>query len=158
MIDASEIKAAAAALRAFDDVAGPELEAAEHRAGDAIADRIRAQASRHVRTGRMVKRITVKATGHGAATQVRIHAGGPVAHLIAGGVAPHTIRPVRSHALAIHRGGSIVGFAEAVQHRGIRADPFFADGVDDAQAELDSITAKAADGIAGELATRVRRR
>lgn len=158
MIDAGELRTAARALDELDDIAAAELEVTERKLGEAIAAKVRIRARRHRRTGRMERYITVKAEGRGLATRVTVHAGGSVAHLIAGGVRPHTIRPLRSQALAIRRGGAVRGFAEVVKHRGVRPDPFFADGVEDAGHEIDQLTAQAADAIAGELATSITRR
>lgn len=159
MIDADDFRAASAALGDFDRLADPELEAAEVKIAAAVADNVRRAARRHRRSGRLERGLTVKTSGHGAQATATVHAGGPVAHLIAGGVAPHAIRATRSHALGIRRGGgTIVAFAEHVQHRGFRADPFFAEGVERSQAQIDQITADTADAIAGDLITDMKRR
>lgn len=154
-VDARDFTAAARALGEFDDIAGRELEDAERKIGAAVADKVRVAARRHRRTGKMERFVTVKATGKGADARVTVHAGGAVAHLIAGGVRPHTIRPIRAHALRIQAGRR---FAAVVRHRGVRPDPFFAEGVDDARRDVDTITANAADAIAGGLATAIDRR
>lgn len=154
-VDARDFRGAALALADFDAIAGRSLETAERKVAEAVADKVRIAARRHRRSGKMERYITVKATGKGVDARVTVHAGGAVAHLIAGGVRPHTIRPVRARALAIRAGAR---FAAVVRHRGVRPDPFFAEGVDAARRDVDQITGQAADAIAGELATSIRRR
>lgn len=157
-VDISELRAASKALKGFGEVGAAELERADHRIGEVVADNVRAAARRHRRTGKLEKEITVRSRGKGASTQVSVHAGGASAHLVAGGVKRHRIR-ARGHALAMQPfGGSFLGFAAAVEHPGVRADPFFAEGVEASAAQIDKITAQAGDAIAGELATRMRRR
>ena len=158
MIDSREIAAAARALRNVDDIADDHLEAAERRIGDVIEGNVKLAARRHRVTGRLERSITTKVTGSGAATVVRVTAGAPHAHLVAGGTRPHTIRPVRSHALPMHRGGSVVGFAERVEHPGTRPHPFFADGVDASDADVQRILDDTADALLGDLVTDMRRR
>lgn len=158
MIDAHEITAAAAALRTLPEVADVELERAERRIGAVVADNVRAAARRHRRSGRLEAGIGVKVTGKGAAARVEVSSSAPESNLLAGGTRPHTIRPIRSHALAIRPQGTIVGFAARVEHPGTRPAPFFADGVDASAKEISKIAAEANGAIAGELVDRIRRR
>lgn len=157
MIDVTELRSAARALRDLDAAAAPALEKAERQAGAVVLDNVKAAARRHRKSGRLERGITVQVRGKGAATQVSVHAGGASAHLVAGGVEPHRIRAMPGHALAFVRGG-VTTFAAAVRHPGFAADPFFAEGVEASAAQIDRITAQAGDAIAGELATRIRRR
>jgi bacteriophage HK97-gp10 putative tail-component len=158
VIDATELRAAAKALRALDEAAAPALEKAERAIGPVVADNVRIAARRHRRTGALERSITVQVRGKGAATQVSVHAGGASAHLVAGGVKRHRIRALPGHALAFERAGSVTSFAAAVEHPGFKAHPFFAEGVEASAAQIDKITAQALDATAGELATRMRRR
>lgn len=155
-VDISELRAATKALKAFGDIGAAELERADHRIGEVVADNVRARARRHRRTGSLEKAITVQTRGKGTTTQVSVHAGGASAHLVAGGVKRHRIR-ARGHALGPFAGRTL-GFAAAVENPGFKADPFFAEGVEDSAAQIDQIAAQAGDAIAGELAARMRRR
>lgn len=158
MTDVREIKAAVATLRELDSVAALELERAERRIGEVVADNVRVAARRHRRTGALEKGIGVTVRGKGKAAVVTVTSAAPESNLVAGGTRPHTIRPIRSHALAIQPEGAIVGYAAVVSHPGSKADPFFAAGVDASAGEIQQITADAADAIAGELVTRIKRR
>jgi hypothetical protein len=158
VIDDRELRAAAKALRQFADAAAPALEKAERGIGPVVADHVKAAARRHRKTGALERSITVQVRGRGARTEVSVHAGGASAHLVAGGVQRHQIRAMPGHALRFERAGGVLSFAAAVDHPGFAADPFFAEGVEASAAQIDKITAQAGDAIAGELATRMRRR
>lgn len=155
MINADDFAQAARSLepRALERVAGPHIKHAIDRSGSVIRDQVRSAARRHRRTGRLEGQITAKSTGTGFGAEATVHAGGPVAHLIVGGTAPHEISPVRSRAIAMTRvGGELVGFAGAVHHPGTRADPFVARGVAAAERDVARIVNAAGDAITADLA------
>lgn len=152
VIDGRPFTAAAARIRTLgdqvDQVADDTLEAI----GVVVQDNVQRRRARHRVTGKGERLVSVHSTGSGSARQVRVHAGGRVAHLIAGGTAPHRIRPIRGHALALERNGALVGFADVVRHPGTRADPFVAEGIADSSGDVDSITAGAARELVDDLA------
>lgn len=149
-IDGSAFGKAARELRGFDAAADRILEDTVDAEGAAVQVAVRARARRHTATGRMVRQVELEASGSGSTRRATVHAFGRVAHLITGGTAPHLIRPLRDDAIRMPGVGR--GFAAAVRHPGTRPDPFFDQGVDDADAELDQINARAADRLADALA------
>lgn len=148
---------AAAALepRAFRRTVGDVVDPALHKAATAVQQGVRAAARRHRRTGKLERFVSVTGDGKGLETELRVHAGGRVAHLITGGTGPHVISAVRSRALPIAGVGGAVGFAATVHHPGTRADPFVARGVASSEREISQITDRAADELAHDVARRL---
>lgn len=154
-LDATAFRLAAAALEdagdAIDDVAGDVL-------GDvalAVQANVQAARRRHRRTGKGERLVSVRSSGSGASRVLRVHAGGRVAHLITGGTAPHSIRPLARRALSL--AGGLQPFAASVRHPGTQADPFVARGVAASRDEVDRLAAAGAAELADDLATVIRR-
>lgn len=157
LVDARDLAKAAGALepRAFARTAGDAIAPALQTAGQAVQRHVKAEAKPHRRTGALERGIVTKVSGRGLGTVVRVHAGGPEAHLLAGGTKPHTITPVRGRALAMTapaRAGGPLGFAGVVHHPGTRPDPFVERGVIAAGADVHRITDQAGATTARELA------
>lgn len=154
MIDASEFRSAGAAL--VDD-AGDVIDAALGELGDdaaiAVQREVRAGARRHRRSGRLERNVRIRRRDAGGSPSWSVRAGGMVAPMIVGGTSPHTIRPVRSRALAMQGpGGGIVGFAGAVHHPGQRPDPFVRRGLAAAAGDVGRLADDTIEAIAAELA------
>lgn len=156
-IDASAIASAGAVLRRnFKGVAGKHVEQTLSKAGSAVSREARKEAGRHTKTGKMRSRIRSYRTGKGLDAKVRIRAGGPVAHLVIGGVRPHDEDVRDADALAIAPiGGGITDFAASVHHPGFRGDPFFERGIEDALPEIKVYMQLATDQVAGDLAKQI---
>jgi hypothetical protein len=134
----------------FERVAGKVLGGAIRQGGNLVRRKVRARARPHRRSGHMSDAVTMRVTGRGMDVQAKVHAGGPVAHLIAGGVRAHDIEPGKS--MPIHsRTGTVTAFATAVHHPGFPADPFFHHGVRDALPEVNKIVDAAIDQLAHDL-------
>ncbi len=150
MSDVEDLSGAAAVLRNLGDPAGDALAGAGRQIGGAIADNVRARARRHRRSGVMERRISVKVSGTGIRQEVRVHAGGKVAHLVIGGTRPHRIvAPGRPIPLEGRR------FAQSVRHPGTRADPFVALGVADSTADIAAGLEDAGGVLVRDLARRI---
>lgn len=155
-IDATAFDKAAAALSTagFEDVATPIVRNALTRSANVVRDKVKTAARRHRRTGRLERGVHTTWKGAGLAFQLRVSSTGPVAHLIAGGVRPHGIRAFDvHHPLPV---GGPTGFAEHVEHRGFRGDPYFARGVAAAIEPIGTIVQAAGKAMTDELAKRVR--
>lgn len=153
-----EYAQAARALRGAGELAEPHLETAERRIGEAIAGNVRQAARRTRASGRLDRSITSTTKGDGSRAVTRVTAAAPHAHLVAGGTRPHTIRAIRSRALPVKRGSTVVGFAESVRHPGTRPRPFFAEGVDASEADITRVMADTGDAILDDLTLSMRRR
>lgn len=155
MTDVRDFDRAAAALEHFDQAAGDVVAPTLRTAGSTVQRAVRAAARSHRKTGALEANVATTVSGRGLATTVRVHAGGPVAHLITGGTAPHEISPTRGQALAMTAPGGAggpIGFASSVRHPGTRPDPFVARGVDAARGDVDQLIDQAAATLARELA------
>lgn len=157
-VDASAFRQAADVLGRFEAVAGKRTEEAERAAGEKIRDRVRSEARRHRRTGRLEAQITENVTGRGLGAEVKVRSGGRVAGLVQVGTRPHAIEPVRRHALALQGPSGFVAIAAHVQHPGTRGDPYFRRGVDAARGDVKRETDQAIDAIARDLADDMKRR
>lgn len=160
-IDASDFERAADALEraGFDRVAGGHAAKAVRASINAARKGIRGRARRHRRTGKMASRIRTRFDGRGFAIVGQVRAGGAVAHLIAGGTAPHAIEPIQGRVLALAgRGGGIVGYARHVEHPGTAADPFVALGIADARPAMETAWQDAGEAMVAELAERMTKR
>lgn len=157
MIDARDFAQAADALepRALRRTEGKVIGPAIARTAETVQRHVRAAARRHRRTGKLERFVSVTGGGQGLDTELRVHAGGRVAHLIVGGTAPHEISAIRSRALPIAGPSGSVSFAGAVRHPGTRPDSFVARGVAAAEHDVRQITDKAARDVAHELAQRM---
>jgi hypothetical protein len=161
-IDASAFHDAAKALEraGFERQAGRTVAWALRRSGNVVRRHVRAELKRHRRTGRLAGNVRTRFSGVGLGFSARIWSGGPIAHLIAGGVQPHAIAVTDDkRAMTIRapgRAGGVVGFAAAIQHPGFSGDPYFRRGVKAAAPEINAIVAKSAETMASELAYRMR--
>jgi hypothetical protein len=156
-VDAKDFARAAEALSAagFKDVADPLIGLAIHDIGVIVRRKVRLRLLSHYRTGKLRSGVVQVKGGSGIDTVGIVKSTGPIAHLIAGGVKPHTIR---SHKHMPIRGfGGITTFAQTVHHPGFRGDPYFHKGVEDAARDIDKIVVKATDTMAIELKARIER-
>jgi hypothetical protein len=150
MSEVEDFSAAAAVLRNLSEPAADVLAGAERQIGEAVADNVRARARRHRKSGQMERRISVRVSGTGIRQEVRVHAGGKVAHLVIGGTRPHRIvAPGRP----IPFGGR--QFAQSVRHPGTRPDPFFAAGMADSTADIATALDDAGADLVRGLARRI---
>ncbi len=159
-IDASDFVAASKALErhGFERQAGVTVAYAIKRSATVVRRHVRKEVRSHRRRGRLSSNVVVRHRGAGLEFVATVKSAGPVAHLIAGGVAPHDIAP--GSVMAIHgpgRSGPVIGFATAVRAPGFPADPYFARGVRGAAPEINAIIDKSADTMARELAFRMER-
>jgi hypothetical protein len=160
-IDASAFRDAARALEraGFERQAGRTVAWALRRSANAVRRHVRAELKGHRRTGHLAGNVRTRFGGAGLDFSARVKSGGPVAHLIAGGVQPHAIGVEHKRAMTIRgsgRGAGIEGFATVVQHPGFRADPYFTRGVKASAHDINDIVQKSADTMARELAYRMR--
>jgi hypothetical protein len=185
-IDTTQLQRAADALDAFAfrKLADQTVGAVLVRAGNAVRRHVRNRAAPHRRSGHMAGRVQYKRQGVGVGTTVTVYAGGPVAHLLEGGTRPHEIGLGKAagqlggsgKALTIRGSGSvnsrwagagskgvrgagadILAVRTGVHHPGNRAVPFFADGVDDSEAEVQGIIDRGAATMANNLAFHIER-
>lgn len=157
-IEARDLERAGRELRQrrVEPLLGETAAAVMDSSGDVLEANIRRAARPHRATGGMERRIRARGRGEGIRRRVTVRAGGRVAPLVAGGTAPHVIRPVQARALAfVSRTGGVAGFAGAVRHPGQAADPFFRRGVARSDSQLHTIRDHAADDLAAELADRI---
>ncbi|HET7031110.1 MAG TPA: hypothetical protein VFI34_11410 [Candidatus Limnocylindrales bacterium] len=136
--------------REFGELAGDSLAGAERQIVDDVAERVRGRARRHRKSGQMERRIRVKVSGEGEAQTAQVHAGGKVAHLIAGGTRAHAIV---AKAKPLPWGPR--SFAESVHHPRTRPDPFFAAAVDDSTPDIAAALDDAGADLVRQLATRL---
>jgi hypothetical protein len=158
MIDAKEFSAAIFAFGPLYDVeAAKEIEAAMDKIGPIVQRAVRKRARRHYRTGRLEKFVNVVGVGAGWERTVRIHSGGSVAHLVAARVRPHreVSRPPETPAMPLYVGGSVVAFAQAVQHPGYRGDPYFRVGAMNSRLAINAVLKASAKRLATHLAVLV---
>ncbi len=162
MIDASAFTRAARALeaRGFADVAGPIIERAIDRQGDALVAAVRARGRRHRKTGKMLAKIRRRSSGRGLGRTADVRASGPIAGLVVGGTSAHDLTPIRARAMAIgaRGGGGVQGFAGRAHHPGTRPDPFVRQGARDARGAITRIQDEAGAALVRELADRIERR
>lgn len=164
-IDASAFRRAADALEnnGFAKLAGPPVAMAIKQSAYAVRRNVRKELKPHKRTGRLHKDVRTKFQGAGLLFIAKVKSTGPVAHLIIGGVKPHTIGPPpfrrgSATVLPIHEGGSngaVVAFSKVVEHRGFGGDPYFHRGVQRAAPEINELIRIAADAMCKELAKRM---
>jgi len=165
-IDSHEFEDAARALEQaeFKELAGQTVGAVLNRSGNAVRRHVRAAARPHRKSGRMAGKIRIYRTGDGLDTEVRVHAGGRVAHLVERGFKAHGIVPRQARVLAIKgsrsRGGghNVVALTVSVQHPGYAGDPFFERGVEDSRSDVQEQFTAGAATMARNLAFRISRR
>lgn len=181
-IDASDFKNAAKALEEgrFKALADQTIAAVLVNSANIVRRHVRDKAKSHRRTGKMAGRVQYKKTGVGLATVVEVFAGGPVAHLLEGGVKPHEIRArggsgganlggtgraltIRGSASSNSRwagsgsrlikgaGGDVLAVRGSVRHPGNAAHPFFHQGAEEAQPEVQARVDKGADTMKRNL-------
>jgi hypothetical protein len=154
-IDASSFEAASAAFGPrFDDEAGQIIADAMQRSAEVIQRAVIKRAKRHKQTGRLESQIRIiKPSGSGFARSMRVHSGGSVAHLVAGPVRAHRIvvSPAET-AMPIKIAGFTMGFADVVQHPGMRGDPYFKAGVQNARLAVHNVMLAAGRKLTRHLA------
>jgi bacteriophage HK97-gp10 putative tail-component len=154
-IDASDFTAAMLAFGPdFDVWAGQEIERAMRASGQVVKRAVIKRAKRHYRTGRLERGIKVDETGAGWDLVVRVRSTGHAAHLVAGPVKAHRIAN-RKHpetpAMPLYVGGSVTGFAQAVEHPATKGDPYFHVGAMNSRLAINAILKASADRLAGHL-------
>lgn len=158
-IDADDFIRAAEALEGagFDRQAGRIVASALRKSGNSVRRHVRERLKPHRQTGKLARAVRQDVRGYGMDTAVTVRSGGPVAHLVSGGVRAHDIDPGRI--MAMHgpgRAKPLIGFAQAVHHPGFRGDPYFAKGIRDAQGDIQGYLSDAADDLVGALMRRRR--
>lgn len=141
-IDASQfVRAAWAFGENFDLFAGLEIESAIDKSAAVVQRAVVKRAKRHRRTGRLERQIRIATIGAGWDHTARVKSGGSVAHLIAGGVRAHKIplRSVNSRAMPLYVGSSITGYAQSVEHRAVKGDPYFHVGAVNSRLAINAI-------------------
>lgn len=155
LIDASEFtKAALAFGDKWDLQAGLEVEKVMDQSGGIVQRAVRKRAKRHFRTGSLERNVRVVAVGAGWDRTVRVHSGGKHAHLVAGNVRQHPIisRQPKTPAMPLYTRGGIKGFAEAVEHRATRGDPYFHVGAMNSRLAINAVLKASARRLATHLA------
>lgn len=181
-VDARDFKRAAEALehKHFKALADQTIGAVLVNSANIARRHIRSKAASHRRTGKMAGRIQYTKKGAGLEMEVRLRAGGPIAHLLEGGVAPHeevarggsggaqlggsgaamTIRGAGASSGALSGFGSrvvrasgagVLALRRVVHHPGNAAAPFFQDGINEAQPEIQARIDKGADTMKRNL-------
>lgn len=181
-VDAKDFKKAAEALedRNFKRQADQTIGAVLVNSANIARRHIRSKAAPHRRTGKMAGRVQYTKTGEGLNMVVRLRAGGPVAHLLEEGTAPHT-ETARGGSGGAQLGGSgqamtirgagaangsqsgfgsravrsagsdVLALRRVVHHPGNAAAPFFQQGIDEAQPEIQARIDKGADTMKRNL-------
>ena len=154
-IDAGDWSRAALAFGdKWDLYAALEIERVIQQSGEIVQRAVRKRAKRHYRTGRLERGVIIQAVGAGWDYIVRVHSGGKHAHLVAGNVRAHRIvsRPPETPAMPLYVGGSIVGFAQTVEHRAHRGDPYFHVGAMNSRLAINAVLKASAKKLAIHLA------
>ena len=157
MIDNRDFEQAASALekRHFEAAAGIAIKPSFKAMANLVRKNTRAELKRHRRTGRMRDRIKYRFKGRGLDLQAQIRSTGPQSNMIVGGVQPHAIVATgRPLPMWVGRGKSaaVEGFAQAVEHPGFPADPFFHRGIVKSMPEIHRHVQQAADAMVRLLA------
>ncbi len=158
MIDASDFSKAIFAFGPLYDIeAAKEIESVMDQIGQIVQRAVKKRAKRHYRTGNLERNIRVIGIGAGWERTVRVHSGGRHAHLVAGRVLAHPIeaRKPETKAMPLFTRGGIIGFSEAVQHRGTRGDPYFHVGAMNSRLAINSALKASARRLAKHLAVLV---
>ena len=154
-IDAADFSAAALAFGSdWNLQAALEIERAIGDSGQVVKRAVIKRAKRHRKSGRLEKKIWFKQFGAGWDTIAKVHSGGPVAHLIAGGVGRHRI-PMHSvvrPSMPLYEGGRIQGYARGANHPGFRKDPYFHVGAMNSRLAINAILKASAKRLATNLA------
>lgn len=141
-IDVSSLQAIATAFGPrFDKEAGVIVDAGMAKASEVIQRAVVKAAKRHRKTGAMERGIRViVGAGKGFGKTYRVAATGPVAHLVAGPIKAHHETVSRSEkAMPIRVGGRAVAFADVVERKASRGDPFFRRGVGNARLAVHNV-------------------
>ncbi len=159
-IDASDFSAAILAFGGtghFDVWAGTEIERAIEQCGEIVQRAVRKRAKRHYRTGSLERNVRIAATGAGWDRIVRVKSGGSHARYVVGGVRAHRIvsEGPQSPAMPLHVGGSVIGFAQSVQHKATRGDPYFHVGAMNSRLAINAVLKASAKKLAAHLAVKV---
>jgi bacteriophage HK97-gp10 putative tail-component len=157
-IDASQFVDAAMAFgEDFDLEAGLMIEKAMRDSGQIVKRAVIKRAKRHYRTGRLERGIKVDEAGAGWDLVVRVRSTGGVAHLVAGRVKAHRIvssakTDPKSPAMPLYVGGTIKGFAQAVEHPATKGDPYFHVGAMNSRLAINAVLNATARRLAAHLA------
>lgn len=137
----------------FDLQAALEIEKAMDQSGEIVQRAVRKRAARHRRTGSLERNVRIVAVGAGFDHTVRVRSGGHHAHLVAGRVRAHRIvsRQPLTLAMPLYVGGHVTGFAEAVEHRATRGDPYFHVGVMNSRLAINAVLKASAARLATHL-------
>jgi hypothetical protein len=155
-LDAAAFAAAGRQARRIGELVEAMAESTVDELGVIALANVKRARGRRRKSGRGERMITLRSSGSGAAETARVHAGGRVAPILAGGSRAHVIRPHAARALTVP--GAARGFAAAVRHPGTRPFPFVAIGLEDTRGDLARITDDAGDELAADIAHRIGRR
>jgi hypothetical protein len=152
-IDGRAFARAARALErhGFEEVASDTVKHALRQSANVVRGNVKTEARRHHRTGHLEAGVHTTWKGAGLAFQLRVSSTGPEAHLITGGVRPHKIDAGRPMNI-----GGVIGFKDAVEHPGIKADPYVHRGIKESLPAIQAIVTAAARDMAAQLTERMR--
>jgi hypothetical protein len=152
----SDFDKAAKALESgnFRATAGKPINAAIRDAANLTRKNARAQARPHRKTGKMAGGIRVRITGRSLDTVGAVKATSGIANIIVGGARNHAItgRGIMPLYQGKGRGLGITGFATAVQHPGVKADPFFHRAIEGTRPDIEAFLEAAGSAIVHDLA------
>lgn len=155
LIDARDFTRAALAFGPkWDLFAAIEVERAIDQSGDIVQRAVKKRAKRHYRTGSLERNIRVVRINAGWDRTVRVRSGGKHAHLVAGRVRAHRIksRQPETKAMPLYVGGRIIGFAQSVEHRAWRGDPYFHVGAMNSRLAINAVLKASAAKLVTHLA------
>ncbi len=154
-IDAGDWSRAALAFGdKWDLYAALEIERVIQQSGEIVQRAVRKRAKRHYRTGRLERGVVIAAVGAGWDYIVRVHSGGRHAHLVAGNVRAHRIasKEPKTLAMPLYIGGSVQGFAQSVEHKAHRGDPYFHVGAMNSRLAINAVLKASAKRLVTHLA------
>ena len=163
VIDLSGLEEAARDLRKeYQPIAGKVVASLMGDMGNTVRRHVRASASRHRVSGRLVSNVRVFKRGQGFDRIVQVASAGSVATLVTQGARSHIIArervmPMREGHGAWRRGSGagIIGFRRSVSHPGFAGDPYFQRGVGEAEGEINELMQIAIGTIADLLAAQL---
>lgn len=161
MIDHHDFARAAKALEhaGFQKTMGWHVRDVMRKSANLVRKNARAGLAPHRRRGRLASGVRTYFKGTGLDSTATIRSTGPIAHLISGGVKPHTIEPGHVMAMVGREGKAtgVVGFATVVQHPGFKADPYFSKAVRKSVPDINAFLRTAAIEMVHELRARMGR-
>jgi hypothetical protein len=117
------------------EVIAAHAESVVRSSGKVVQSKVKTRAPRRTK-GRPAKGVRRKSTGRGAHAVTKVYLSGDPARVTELGAPPHRIGPKTKRAL--HFGGPRGPVVAAIEHPGAPSQPFFAEGVQDAQPDIDA--------------------